>query len=180
MRSLICDINQNGCPFSSTPGHPERLHTEGIEVTTGPLGQGIANAVGLAIAQTQMAATFNKPDFELFDNHTYVLLGDGCMQEGVQSEACSLAGHLQLGNLIALYDDNDITIDGDTAVSFTEDTAKRFEAYGWHVQVVENGNDDLQGIQQAIEKAKAVKDKPSLIKVKTIIGMCYLQRYVMW
>ncbi|ORY89898.1 transketolase [Syncephalastrum racemosum] len=155
---------------SITPGHPERLHTEGIEVTTGPLGQGIANAVGLALAQTQMAATFNKPGFDLFDNHTFVLMGDGCMQEGVQSEACSLAGHLQLGNLIALYDDNDITIDGDTAVSFTEDTTKRFEAYGWHVQVVENGNDDLQGIQQAIEKAKAVKDKPSLIKVKTIIG----------
>ncbi|KAI7882472.1 transketolase [Lichtheimia hyalospora FSU 10163] len=155
---------------SNTPGHPERTDTEGIEVTTGPLGQGIANAVGLAIAEQEMAATFNKPNYPIFDNYTYVVLGDGCMQEGVQSEACSLAGHLQLGKLIALYDDNHITIDGDTAVSFTEDVVKRFEAYGWHVQIVSDGDHNMQSIQQAIEKAKTVTDKPSLIKVHTTIG----------
>ncbi|KAI8142223.1 transketolase [Fennellomyces sp. T-0311] len=155
---------------SITPGHPERGHTEGIEVTTGPLGQGIANAVGLAIAERNLAATFNKPNYPIFDNHTYVILGDGCMQEGVQSEACSLAGHLKLGKLIALYDDNHITIDGDTAVSFTEDVLKRFEAYGWHTLVVDDGDDNLNSITQAIEKAKTVEDKPSLIKIRTTIG----------
>ncbi|KAI8366628.1 transketolase [Radiomyces spectabilis] len=155
---------------SCTPGHPERGHTEGIEVTTGPLGQGIANAIGLAIAEENMAATFNKPNYEIFNNYTYCILGDGCMQEGVQSEACSLAGHLQLGKLIALYDDNHITIDGDTAVSFTEDVVKRFEAYGWHVQVVDDGDSDLNAIKKAIEAAKKVQDKPSLIKVRTTIG----------
>ncbi|KAI7860896.1 transketolase [Circinella umbellata] len=155
---------------SITPGHPERTHTEGIEVTTGPLGQGIANAVGLAIAEQSMAATFNKPNYPLFDNYTYVILGDGCMQEGVQSEACSLAGHLQLGKLIALYDDNHITIDGDTAVSFTEDVVKRFEAYGWHTQVLTDGDHDSSSMEEAVEKAKAVTDKPSLIKIQTTIG----------
>ncbi|ORX50099.1 transketolase TktA [Hesseltinella vesiculosa] len=155
---------------SLTPGHPETKHTDGIEVTTGPLGQGISSAVGLAIAQKHMGATFNKPGFDLFTNHTYVILGDGCLQEGVQAEACSLAGHLQLGNLIALYDDNHITIDGDTEVSFTEDVLKRFEAYGWHTLVVSDGDHDLKSIQQAIEQARQVTDKPSLIKIRTTIG----------
>ncbi|KAI8891475.1 transketolase [Backusella circina FSU 941] len=155
---------------SKTPGHPERIDTEGIEVTTGPLGQGISNAVGLAMAQAQYAATYNRPDFELFDNHTYVLLGDGCLQEGVASEAASVAGHLKLGKLIALYDDNHITIDGDTAVSFTEDVVKRFEAYGWDVTIVADGDNDFEGIQKAIAAAQKVTDKPSLIKVRTTIG----------
>ncbi|KAI9307929.1 putative transketolase [Cunninghamella echinulata] len=164
------DLKQFRRVNSATPGHPERDHTDGIEVTTGPLGQGISNAVGLALAEQHMAATFNKPGFEIYNNYTYVVLGDGCLQEGVQSEACSLAGHLQLGKLIALYDDNKITIDGDTAVSFTEDVLKRFEAYGWHTQEVPNGDTDVQGIHAAIEKAKKVTDKPSLIKIRTTIG----------
>ncbi|CAO3625050.1 unnamed protein product [Cunninghamella blakesleeana] len=164
------DLKQFRHVNSATPGHPEREHTDGIEVTTGPLGQGISNAVGLAIAEQNLAATFNKPGFEIFNNYTYVVMGDGCLQEGVQSEACSLAGHLQLGKLIALYDDNHITIDGDTAVSFTEDVLKRFEAYGWHTQEVSNGDTDTQGVFEAIEKAKQVTNKPSLIKIKTTIG----------
>ncbi|CAO3690165.1 unnamed protein product [Umbelopsis vinacea] len=155
---------------SRTPGHPERGHTDGIEVTTGPLGQGITNAVGLAIAETNMAATFNKPGYEIFNNYTYALMGDGCMQEGISSEACSLAGHLQLGKLIVLYDDNKITIDGDTAFSFTEDVNKRFDAYGWHTQTVSDGDHDLDAIKKAIEAAQKVTDKPSLIKVRTTIG----------
>ncbi|KAI7866125.1 transketolase [Spinellus fusiger] len=155
---------------SSTPGHPERGHTDGVEVTTGPLGQGIANAVGLAIAEAHMAATFNKPDYPLIDHYTYVLLGDGCLQEGVQSEACSLAGHLKLGKLIAIYDDNKITIDGSTKLSFTEDVLRRFEAYGWHTLSVSDGDKDLDSIQQAIEEAKKVTEKPSLIKIYTTIG----------
>ncbi|KAJ3017279.1 Transketolase [Thoreauomyces humboldtii] len=156
---------------SRTPGHPEANHgTHGIEVTTGPLGQGIAQAVGLAIAEAHLAATFNKPDFELVNNFTYVILGDGCMQEGVQAEAASLAGHLQLGKLIALYDDNHIQIDGDTALGFTEDVVKRYEAYGWHVQVIADGDHDIEGITKAIEAAKKVTDKPSLIKIRTTIG----------
>ncbi|KAF9897269.1 Transketolase, partial [Lobosporangium transversale] len=153
-----------------TPGHPESHITEGIEVTTGPLGQGFANAIGLAIGEAHMAATFNKPDFELFNNYTFMITGDGCLQEGVSCEAASLAGHLQLGKLIALYDDNHISIDGDTEVSFTEDVAKRFEAYGWHVVVVNDGNSDLEAIANAIEEAKKVTDKPTLIKIRTIIG----------
>ncbi|GJJ73948.1 transketolase [Entomortierella parvispora] len=155
---------------SKTPGHPESHMTAGIEVTTGPLGQGFANAVGLAIGEAHMGATFNKPGFELFNNYTFMITGDGCLQEGVASEAASLAGHLQLGKLIALYDDNHITIDGDTEVSFTEDVVKRFESYGWHVLVVKDGNNDLAGIAQAIEEAKKVTDKPSLIKIFTTIG----------
>ncbi|KAK3828536.1 MAG: transketolase [Benniella sp.] len=155
---------------SKTPGHPESHITEGIEVTTGPLGQGFANAVGLAIAEAHMAATFNKPGYELFNNYTFMITGDGCLQEGVSCEAASLAGHLQLGKLIALYDDNHISIDGDTEVSFTEDVVKRFEAYGWHVIVVKDGNSDLESIASAIEEAKKVTDKPSLIKVFTTIG----------
>ncbi|KAG8931072.1 Transketolase [Tulasnella sp. 417] len=155
---------------SLTPGHPESSHTDGIEVTTGPLGQGISNAVGLAAAQAHMAATFNKEGFDLITNHTYAFLGDGCLQEGVASEACSLAGHLQLGNLIAFYDDNHITIDGETDVSFTEDVVKRFEAYGWHVLVLKDGDHDLESIYNAVVEAQKVKDKPTLIKVHTTIG----------
>ncbi|KAF9353021.1 Transketolase [Mortierella sp. AD094] len=164
------DLKQFRQLNSKTPGHPESHITVGIEVTTGPLGQGFADSVGLAIGEAHMAATFNKPGFELFNNYTFVILGDGCMQEGVASETASLAGHLQLGKLIALYDDNHISIDGDTAVSFTEDVMKRFEAYGWHVQFVEDGNSDLEGIAKAIEEAKKVTNKPSLIKIQTTIG----------
>ncbi|KAK6515049.1 Transketolase [Arthrobotrys conoides] len=155
---------------SKTPGHPEAHDTPGIEVTTGPLGQGVSNAVGLAIAQAQAGATFNKPGFDLINNHTYVFLGDGCLQEGVAAEAISLAGHLQLGNLIAVYDDNHITIDGDTNVSFTEDVLARFESYGWHTQHVKDGDHDLEGFETALANAKAVTDKPSVIKLTTIIG----------
>jgi len=155
---------------SITPGHPEAHDTDGIEVTTGPLGQGFSNAVGLAIAQHHASAEFNKPGFEVINNYTYTFLGDGCMQEGVASEAASLAGHLQLGNLIAIYDDNHITIDGDTNVSFTEDVIKRFEAYGWHTEIVTDGDNDLESIEAAIKKCQAVKDKPSMIKLRTIIG----------
>ncbi|KAF1814982.1 transketolase [Eremomyces bilateralis CBS 781.70] len=155
---------------SITPGHPEAHDTPGVEVTTGPLGQGFGNAVGLAIAQQHTAAVFNKPGFDLITNHTYVFFGDGCAMEGVSSEAASMAGHLQLGNLIAIYDDNHISIDGDTACAFTEDVLKRFEAYGWHTLTVEKGDTDYQGIEEAIRQAKAVTDKPSVIKLRTTIG----------
>lgn len=144
--------------------------TDGIEVTTGPLGQGISNAVGLAIAEAHIAATFNKPDLELINNYTYCFLGDGCLQEGVASEACSLAGHLQLGRLIAVYDDNKITIDGDTAVSFTEDVEMRFKSYGWQVLHVENGDTDLEGMYNAIAEAQKETNKPTLIRLRTTIG----------
>ena len=166
----IEDLKQFRQWESKTPGHPENFMTPGVEVTTGPLGQGIANAVGLAMAEAHLAAKFNKPDHTIVDHYTYVIMGDGCNQEGVASEACSLAGHLGLGKLIALYDDNKITIDGHTDLSFTEDVGKRYEAYGWHVQTVEDGNTDLDAIHKAIEAAKAVTDKPSLIKVATTIG----------
>jgi transketolase len=164
------DIKQFRQWGSRTPGHPETFETPGVEVTTGPLGQGIANSVGLAMAEAHLAARFNKPDVTLVDHYTYVIMGDGCHQEGVSGEAASLAGHLGLGKLIALYDDNHITIDGNTNVSFTEDVLKRYEAYGWHVQHVPNGNTDVEAIARAIEAAKAVTDKPSLIKVTTTIG----------
>uniref|UniRef100_A0A6B2KZ44 Transketolase n=1 Tax=Arcella intermedia TaxID=1963864 RepID=A0A6B2KZ44_9EUKA len=150
-------------------GHPESVFP-GIEVTTGPLGQGISNAVGLAMGEAHMAARFNKDNFKVFDHYTYVFCGDGCLQEGVSSEASSIAGHLGLGKLIVLYDDNNITIDGHTELSFTEDVLKRYESYGWHVQHVSDGNTDLEAIHKAIEVAKSVTDKPSLIKVTTIIG----------
>ncbi|MDJ0662424.1 MAG: transketolase [Crocosphaera sp.] len=166
----IEDIKQFRQWGSKTPGHPENFETEGVEVTTGPLGQGIANGVGLALAEAHLAATFNKPDATIVDHYTYVILGDGCNMEGVASEACSIAGHWGLGKLIALYDDNHISIDGSTDVAFTEDVSKRFEAYGWHVLHVENGNTDLDGIAKAIEEAKKVTDKPSMIKVTTTIG----------
>jgi len=155
---------------SKTPGHPENFMTPGVEVTTGPLGQGIANAVGLAIAEAHLAAKFNKPDQTIVDHYTYVILGDGCNMEGISGEACSFAGHLGLGKLIALYDDNHISIDGSTDVAFTEDVSKRFEAYGWHVLHVKDGNTDLEGIAKAIAEAKSVTDKPSMIKVTTTIG----------
>jgi transketolase len=155
---------------SKTPGHPENFMNPGVEITTGPLGQGLANGVGIAMAEAHLAAKFNKPDFPVIDHYTYVIVGDGCNMEGVTSEACSLAGHLGLGKLIALYDDNHISIDGSTDLAFTEDVGKRYEAYGWHVLVVEDGNTDLEAIQKAIETAKSVTDKPSLIKVRTTIG----------
>ncbi len=166
----IEDIKQFRQWESKTPGHPENFMTPGVEVTTGPLGQGIANGVGLAIAEAHLAAKFNKPDAKIVDHYTYVILGDGCNMEGVSGEACSLAGHLGLGKLIALYDDNHISIDGSTDIAFTEDVSKRFEAYGWHVLHVEDGNTDLEGIAKAIAAAKAVTDKPTLIKVTTTIG----------
>ncbi|CRK30872.1 hypothetical protein VD0002_g726 [Verticillium dahliae] len=155
---------------SITPGHPEAHDTPGVEVTTGPLGQGICNAVGLAMAQAHTAATFNKEGFTLVDNYTYCFLGDGCLMEGVSGEASSLAGHLQLGNLIAVWDDNHISIDGDTNVAFTEDVIKRYEAYGWHVVSVSDGDNDLEGIEAAFKKCQEVKDKPSLIALRTTIG----------
>ncbi len=166
----IEDIKQFRQWGSRTPGHPETFETAGVEVTTGPLGAGISNAVGLAIAEAHLAAKFNKVDSKIVDHFTYVVMGDGCNQEGVSAEACSLAGHLKLGKLIALYDDNQITIDGRTDVSFTEDVLKRYEAYGWHVQHVENGNTDINAIAKAIENAKAISDKPSIIKITTTIG----------
>lgn len=164
------DIKQFRQWESKTPGHPENFMNPGVEITTGPLGQGIANGVGIAMAEAHLAATFNKPDFPIIDHYTYVILGDGCNMEGVSSEACSLAGHLGLGKLIALYDDNHISIEGSTDLAFTEDVGKRFEAYGWHVLVVEDGNTNIDAIHQAIETAKSVTDKPTMIKVRTTIG----------
>ncbi|KAF9050749.1 transketolase [Hymenopellis radicata] len=155
---------------SKTPGHPEFGHTDGIEVTTGPLGQGFANAVGLAIAQEHMGAVYNKDGFELINNFTYVFTGDGCLMEGVASEAASLAGHLQLGNLIVIYDDNHISIDGDTAVAFTENVEQRFLSYGWQVLHVDNGDSDLAAIYDSIAAAKADTSKPTIIRLKTTIG----------
>ncbi|ORY57283.1 transketolase [Pseudomassariella vexata] len=155
---------------SITPGHPEAHDTPGIEVTTGPLGQGISNAVGLAIAEAHTAATFNKDGHRIVDNYTYTFLGDGCLMEGVSAEASSLAGHLQLGNLIAIYDDNHISIDGDTNVAFTEDVVKRYESYGWHVVTVDDGDNDLDAIEAAIKQCQEVKNKPSIIKLRTTIG----------
>ncbi|MDR1538714.1 MAG: transketolase [Clostridiales bacterium] len=154
---------------SLTPGHPEYGHTTGVEVTTGPLGQGIANAVGFAWAESYLASRFNKPGFEIVDHFTYALCGDGCLMEGISAEAASLAGTLGLGKLILLYDSNNITIEGSTGIAFREDALKRFDAYGWHVQRVDDGN-DVSSISQAIESAKEEKGKPSIIEIKTIIG----------
>ncbi|MCL1788437.1 MAG: transketolase, partial [Defluviitaleaceae bacterium] len=165
----IEDLKQFRQAGSKTPGHPEYGHTPGVEITTGPLGQGIANAVGFAWAETHLAAKFNKPDAKLVDHYTYALCGDGCLQEGVALEAISLAGTLGLGKLILLYDSNNITIEGSTDISFTEDVQGGFTAKNWHVQKVENGN-DMAAILAAIEKAKAVTDKPSMIEIKTVIG----------
>lgn len=154
---------------SKTPGHPESHLTHGVETTTGPLGQGFANGVGMAIAQKYLAARYNKPGFPLLDYTIYAIVSDGDLMEGVASEAGSLAGHLKLGNLIYLYDDNHISIDGSTDLAFTEDQAKRFEAYGWHVQTVADGN-DLDAVDKAIKAARAVPDRPHLIKIRTHIG----------
>jgi transketolase len=168
---------------SKTPGHPENFLTPGVEVSTGPLGQGISNAVGIAIAEANLAATFNKPDVSIVDHYTFVLCGDGCLQEGISSEACSLAGHLGLGitqyiiyyflimanyhtgKLIVCYDDNHITIDGDTNLSFTENVELRYQSYGWQVIIVEDGN-DVDKLKEAIEAAQKETLKPTLIKVR--------------
>lgn len=154
---------------SKTPGHPEYGHTIGVEATTGPLGQGFAMAVGMAMAERHLAARFNTEEHAIIDHHTYVIASDGDLMEGVSSEAASLAGMLKLGKLIVMYDDNNITIEGSTDLAFTEDVGKRFEAYGWHVLEVSDGN-DCSAISRALEEAKARDDRPSLIKVKTIIG----------
>ena len=154
---------------SKTPGHPEYGHTVGVETTTGPLGQGFANGVGMAMAESYLAQKFNKPGYEIVDHYTYVLSGDGCMMEGITSEAASLAGTLKLGKLIVFYDDNEISIEGDTDIAFREDVNKRFEAYDWQVLEVADGN-DVEAISKAIEQAKAETSKPSLIVVRTEIG----------
>ena len=154
---------------SRTPGHPEFGHTPGVEVTTGPLGQGIANAVGMAIAERYQASFFNRPLYDIVDHYTYVIAGDGDLMEGVSHEAASLAGHLKLGRLICLYDDNRISIEGSTGMAFTEDRAGRFAAYKWHVQRVDDGN-DTESLAAAIRAAQAEKEKPSLILVRTHIG----------
>lgn len=153
---------------SKTPGHPEYGHTIGVETTTGPLGQGVANAVGMAIAERMAAGTFNTDQHKIVDHFTYALAGDGCMMEGITSEASSLAGHLKLGKLIVFYDDNGISIDGSTDITFTEDVAARYRAYGWDVQQV--GGYDLDGIRAAVQKAKSATEKPSLIVLETVIG----------
>ncbi|MBX3293107.1 MAG: transketolase [Acidobacteria bacterium] len=154
---------------SKTAGHPENILTPGVEVTTGPLGQGFANGVGMGLASKHLAARFNKPGFKVIDDYIYCICSDGDLMEGVSYEAASLAGHLKLGNLIYLYDDNRITIDGSTDLAFSEDVTKRFESCGWHVLDVADGN-DLKAIEAAIKAAQKVKDKPSLIRVHTIIG----------
>ncbi len=153
---------------SKTPGHPESGHTAGVETTTGPLGAGFANGVGMAIAEAHLAAVFNSPEFPVVDHYTYAIVTDGDLMEGVASEAASLAGHLKLGKLIYLYDDNHISIEGDTNVAFTEDRMARFAAYGWHTQTVADGN-DIEAIDAAIRAAKA-DPRPSIIAVRTIIG----------
>jgi len=154
---------------SKTPGHPEYGYTPGVETTTGPLGQGITNAVGMAIAEKALAGRFNQKGFNIVDHHTYVFLGDGCLMEGISHEACSLAGTLGLGKLIAFWDDNGISIDGHVDGWFTDDTPKRFEAYGWHVIADVDGHDP-EAVKKAVETAKAMTDKPTLICCKTTIG----------
>jgi transketolase len=154
---------------SKTPGHPEYGLTPGVEITTGPLGQGFANGVGMAMGAAHLAAKFNQKDFSLIDHYVYSIVSDGDLMEGVASEAASLAGHLKLGKLIYLYDDNHVTIEGFTDLAFTESVSKRFEAYGWHTSTVEDGN-DLDAIEAAIRDAQSVADQPSLISVKTTIG----------
>jgi len=154
---------------SLTPGHPEFGHTKGVEITTGPLGQGICNAVGFAIAEAHLAEKFNKPDYSVVDHYTYAIVGDGCLMEGISGEASSLAGTLGLGKLVVLYDSNNISIEGNTDIAFREDVAKRYEAYGWQVLNVADGN-DIDTIEKAIEAAKAETTKPSIIIVKNQIG----------
>jgi transketolase len=151
---------------SMTPGHPERLETPGVEVTTGPLGQGVANSVGFAIAEAWLAARYNRPGHRIVGHYTYVLCGDGDLMEGVSQEAGSLAGHLKLGKLIGLYDQNRITLAGGIDIDFTEDVAKRFEAYGWHTRTVLDGN-DTEDVARAIQEAQAEEERPSMILVHT-------------
>lgn len=165
----IDDLKQFRQWESKTPGHPEVHYTDGVEATTGPLGQGIANAVGMAMAEAHLAATYNKENHQIVDHYTYALCGDGDLMEGVSAEAASLAGHLELGKLIMLYDSNDISLDGPTSKAFTENVGKRFEAYNWHYILVKDGN-DLDEINAALEAAKAETTKPTLIEVKTVIG----------
>ncbi|MDN3099064.1 transketolase [Enterococcus faecalis] len=154
---------------SKTPGHPEVHHTDGVEATTGPLGQGIAMAVGMAMAEAHLAATYNRDSFPIMDHYTYAICGDGDLMEGVSQEASSMAGHMKLGKLIVLYDSNDISLDGPTSKAFTENVGARYDAYGWQHILVKDGN-DLDEIEAAIEAAKAETDKPTLIEVKTVIG----------
>ncbi|WP_127594430.1 transketolase [Paenibacillus lautus] len=165
----IEDLKQFRQWGSKTPGHPEFGHTAGVDATTGPLGQGVAMAVGMAMAEAHLGATYNKESFNVVDHYTYAICGDGDMMEGVASEAASLAGHLKLGKLIMLYDSNDISLDGELSLAFSENVAKRFDAYGWQVLRVEDGN-DLPAIEKAIEEAKADTNRPTLIEVKTVIG----------
>lgn len=165
----IDDLKQFRQMHSKTPGHPEYGYAPGVETTTGPLGQGIANGVGMALAEKVLAAQFNKPGHEIVDHNTYVFLGDGCMMEGISHEACSLAGTLGLGKLIAFYDDNGISIDGEVEGWFTDDTVKRFESYGWQVIPAVDGHDSA-AIEAAIQAGKAEANKPTLICCKTIIG----------
>ena len=165
----IEDLKQFRQYDSITPGHPEYGDTDGVEVTTGPLGQGFAMGVGMAIAEAHLAARYNRPGFNIVDHFTYVMCGDGDLMEGISHEAASLAGTLHLGKMIYLYDDNLISLDGPTELSFTENVTARFEAYGWHVQFVDNGN-DLDAISAAIKIAQGITDKPSLIRVRTVIG----------
>lgn len=154
---------------SKTPGHPEYQHTDGVEATSGPLGQGISTSVGMAMAEAHLAATYNRDSFNVMDHYTYALCGDGDLMEGVSGEASSMAGHMKLGKLIVLYDSNDISLDGPTSKAFTENVGARYEAYGWQHILVEDGN-DLEAISKAIDEAKAETDKPTLIEIKTVIG----------
>ncbi|HLS20478.1 MAG TPA: transketolase, partial [Bacillota bacterium] len=165
----IDDLKQFRQWGSNTPGHPEVLDTDGVEATTGPLGQGIAMAVGMAMAEAHLAATYNKEQYPIIDHYTYALISDGDIMEGISHEAASLAGHLGLGKLIALYDSNDISLDGELNKAFSEQTKNRFEAYGWQVLYVEDGN-DIDEIRQALKKAKDNVNQPTLIEVKTVIG----------
>ncbi|MFS1232131.1 transketolase [Enterococcus lactis] len=165
----IDDLKQFRQWDSKTPGHPEVHHTDGVEATTGPLGQGIAMAVGMAMAEAHLAATYNKENFNVMDHYTYAICGDGDLMEGVSQEASSMAGHMKLGKLIVLYDSNDISLDGPTSKAFTENVGARYEAYGWQHILVKDGN-DLEAISKAIEEAKVETDKPTLIEVKTVIG----------
>ena len=163
------DIRQFRQWGSKTPGHPERGHTPGVEVTTGPLGQGMANAIGMAIAEAQLAACYNRPEHAVINHHTYAIVSDGDLMEGVASESASLAGHLKLGKLACLYDDNGVTLAAGTAITFTEDRARRFEAYGWHTLSVADGN-DVTAIDAALQAARAETGRPSLILIRTHIG----------
>ncbi|HDO33558.1 MAG TPA: transketolase, partial [Chromatiales bacterium] len=165
----IEDLKQFRQLHSRTPGHPEYGYTPGIETTTGPLGQGLANAVGMALAERLLAARFNRDGHELVDHHTYVFLGDGCLMEGVSHEACALAGTWGLGKLIGFYDDNGISIDGHVEGWFTDDTPRRFEAYHWHVIPGVDGHDP-EAVKKAIIEARSVTDRPTLICCKTVIG----------